>query len=130
MRRALTLAAATALLIGVAAPAAQAQADPPDDVHKPGYEFCGWYAHSDGYWTYDHDDPNTYGVYLLSYARGMSCDQARNHALRAGYRSKPPYAPTRPGYRCQRLGTALEFSDARCVKRGKPKVAFRWVTGA
>lgn len=43
---------------------------------------------------------------------------------------KPPYRPKLKGYCCVRLESGYEYEDARCARRGHPKVALRWQTGS
>jgi hypothetical protein len=91
-----------------------------------GYKDCGWKVFSRrGGWTYSPEP----GVYLHLFARKMSCRAARRNYRRVRYPA-PQYEATRNGYRCVTLDDGYEYSDVRCAKNGRPKVAFRWQTGA
>jgi hypothetical protein len=70
------------------------------------------------------------GAYLVGFARGMTCRDARRNIVRVRYMQRPPYRPLRPGYRCKTLDSDLEFSDVRCVARSGPPRRFRVQTGA
>jgi hypothetical protein len=70
------------------------------------------------------------GAYLVAFARGMTCTDARRNIVRLRYTQRPPYRPVRPGYRCRTLDSDLEYTDVRCVATtGRPR-KFRFQTGA
>ncbi len=97
-------------------------ADPdPDEFAPVGYEFCGWREFTEGGWNMEWDE-SLAGAYLVAFARKMTCKSARRNVLRVRYMQKPPYRPTRPGYRRKTLESDYEHSDVRCVKR-KPSIA-------
>jgi hypothetical protein len=62
--------------------------------------------------------------------RKMSCKTARQKLKKVRYGSKPPYRPRLKNYRCVRLEQRYEYEDARCSRRGHPKVALRWQAGS
>jgi hypothetical protein len=70
------------------------------------------------------------GAYLVLFARKMTCRSARRNYARMHYTQTPPYRPVRNGYRCKTLDSGYEYTDVRCAKRGRPRVAFRFQTGA
>ena len=117
-----------AAALGGPAPTAGAADPDPDEFTPPGYEFCGWRDYANGGWAMEWND-DLYGAYLIAYADGMSCRAARRNVTRIRYAKSPPYAPSRPGYRCKRLKQAHEYSDVRCVKKGGSRT-FRFQTGA
>ena len=98
-----------------------------DDVDvPPGYRFCGWKDFVNGGWT--HDPPD--GASLVLFARKMSCHTARRKLRKVRYDENPPYRPRLKNYRCVRLESGYEYEDARCSRRGHPKIALRWQTGS
>jgi hypothetical protein len=99
-----------------------------DDVDVPrGYEFCGWQMLGEGGgWTYDDPEP---GAYLRLFAREMSCRTARRKYKKVDYEATPPYRVRLRGYRCVELDDDYEYSDTRCSKKRRKKVALRWQTG-
>lgn len=66
--------------------------------------------------------------YIALFARKMTCRSARRNYNRVRYNEEG--RPVRRGYRCREIDSGYEYSDVRCAKRGRPKVAFRWQTGA
>lgn len=116
----------TGLLLAafVAAPAA---AQSGDVEVPPGYKFCGWKDYADGGWTYE--DPGA-GAFIRLFARKMSCRTARQKYKKVRYGTKPPYSPRLKNYRCVRLEQGYEYEDARCSRRGHPRLAIRWQAGA
>jgi hypothetical protein len=107
-------------------PAAEPPAD--DMPSLPGYRFCGWRKFTRaGGWTLTN--PGS-GAYTILFARKMTCKQARRNMKRVRYSTKPPYRPRRAGYRCVRLENGYEYSDVRCSKRERKRVAFRYQTGS
>jgi len=126
MTRVLVAAVLTALAL--AAPAA-AQDPDPEDFTPVGYDFCGWRDFAGGGWVMEWDD-DLAGTFSIAFAREMTCRAARRNIARVRYTRTPPYRPTRRGYRCLTLESALEYSDVRCSRRGSPSVAFRYRTGS
>lgn len=123
------LVASAVVLFGLMVPSAAMAADPdPEEFTPVGYEFCGWQDMANGGWAMEWDE-SLAGVYLVAFARGMSCEAARRNVVRTRYTQRPPYRPVRLGYRCTVLDDDHEYSDVRCVKNGA-KRKFRFQTGA
>ena len=112
----------------VAALVAAAAAAPPAYAQEtpPGYKFCGWKDMDGPGWEYGEPDS---GAYVALYSRNLSCRRARRNYNRVRY-PPPDYKPTLRRYRCRVLDEAHEYLEARCVRRNRPKVRFRWQTGA
>ena len=116
------------LLCGLACGSVAKAADPdPAEFTPRGYEFCGWQDFANGDWAMEWSE-ELRGVYLVAFADGMSCTQARRNIKRVRY-SKETRAPIRAGYRCRTLVRGHEYSDVRCVKTGGAR-KFRFRTGA
>jgi hypothetical protein len=118
-----------AFLTAVPLSVASAQDPDPDEFTPPGYEFCGWRDPERGGWAMEWDD-RLAGACTVLFARRMSCRAARTNYRRLRYTRTPPYEPRRAGYRCEELRSGYEFTDVRCAKRGRPRVAFRYQSGA
>lgn len=128
MRGLIALVAALAT-VSVAANANAQEADPdPAEFTPQGYTFCGWKELETGEWKMLWDD-SLGGAFLIAYAQGMTCRDARRNVSRVGDSGPPLYRATRPGYRCVQLRKAQEYSDVRCVKQGSG-IRFRFQTGA
>lgn len=112
-----------AVLVALALPSA-ASAGPGDAL--PGYTFCGWKNFGEGSWTMTNPED---GAFLTAYASGMTCRAARQNVTRLQYSSRPPYSPSRTGYRCVEIVGGYEYSSIRCIKRGSA-AKFRSQTGA
>lgn len=121
MRRVLSVGI-VALVLGLSGSVATA-----DQSGTPyGYEDCGARDFTNGGWTDTPED----GAFVVAYARGMTCTSARRNVSRLRFGRKAPYRPYRPGYRCRYLARGYEYSDIRCVRRGRSRVAFRTRSGA
>jgi len=121
--------AVAVLFCAVAFPrAAHAVAPDPEKFTPPGYDFCGWQDFANGGWTMEWTE-DLAGAYLVAFADNMSCQAARRNVKRVRFAKSPPFRPLRPGYRCQTLESAHEYSDVRCVKKGGSR-KFRYQTGA
>jgi hypothetical protein len=120
-----TLAGVVALALS---PSAGAQDPDPNEFTPPGYTFCGWKDFTTREWKMEWDDSLT-GVFLIAYADGMTCRDARRNVSRMRYSTTPPYRGTRPGYRCITIQSGHEYSDVRCVRVGGTR-KFRFQTGA
>ena len=107
---------------------ASAQAPNPEDITPEGYKFCGWRNTETGRWVMEWSDELS-GAYLVGFAQGMTCRDARRNITRVRYTQLPPYRPVRPGYKRRTLKSDVEFSDVRCTRIGG-KRKFRWQTGA
>jgi hypothetical protein len=107
---------------------ANAQGPDPEDFTPEGYEFCGWKDFTNGGWVMVWRE-DLAGAYLVAFARGMTCTDARRNVTRVRYAQVPPYRPTRPGYTCKTLESDIEYRDVRCVRTGG-KRTFRWQMGA
>lgn len=111
-------------------PATAVAQDPdPDEFTPVGYEFCGWRDFVSGSWEMEWND-ELFGAYSRLFARNMTCRSARRNYVRMRYTQTPPYRPVRLGYRCKTLDRDYEYSDVRCSKRGRPRLAFRYQTGS
>ena len=128
MRRNTTLLAGLATLAFAAVAHAQAPPDP-EEFTPEGYKFCGWRDHANGGWRMQWSD-DLAGVYLIAFAEGMTCTDARRNILRLRYTQRPPYRPVRSGYRCKTLDSDLEYTDVRCVATSGPPRKFRFQGGA
>jgi hypothetical protein len=128
LMRLICLVSTTLLAALLVSSSAYTQTEDEDPDFTPvGYEFCGWLDFESESWQYDEPAP---GAWLRLFARKMSCDAAQRNYARTRYTQTPPYRPVRMGYRCTTLDDDLEYSDVRCSKRRRPRVAFRWQTGA
>jgi hypothetical protein len=121
-----TLGVLAVVVLAAWAPTARAQT-PEEDFVPQGYDFCGWRDFESGGWTYDDPPP---GVWARLFARNMTCRTARRHYKRTRSTQTPPYRHVRIGYRCKTLDSDYEYSDVRCSKKGRPRVAYRFQTGA
>jgi hypothetical protein len=130
MRR-IALASVSALVLAglCAVPALAGDSPDPAEFTPKGYNFCGWKdIGGSGDWKMEWDD-SLAGAYLVGFAHGMSCRNARRNITRVRYTQTPPYRPMRPGYRCTALDNDYEYSDVRCTKVGGSR-KFRFRTGA
>ena len=125
------LSLAAALVVGaLLLPATALSQEPdPDEFTPVGYEFCGWRDFEFGGWEMEWEDRLS-GAYLVLFARNMTCRSARRNYVRTRTTQTPPHRLVRKGYRCTTLDSDYEYSDVRCSKRGRPRLAFRFQTGA
>jgi hypothetical protein len=130
-RRLLAIAASSLAVTGLSGAAAVAGdlADPdPAEFTPEGYKFCGWKDFATGEWKMEWDDSLS-GAYLVAFADGMTCRDARRNVTRVRYTQTPPFRPVRLGYRCKVLDNDHEYTDVRCTKIGGSR-KFRFQTGA
>ena len=91
-----------------------------------GYTYCGSWNFYVGGWDTTPPDP---GAYFVAFARKLSCRTARRNSRLVRWKGRP-HRPYLRGYRCVELEHGYEYTDVRCSKRGAPRRAFRFQTGA
>jgi hypothetical protein len=127
---ALTALVVSAAITAFASTATAGELAEPDPVEftPEGYTFCGWRVLGTGDWKMEWDDSLS-GAYLVAFAKGMTCRDARRNVTRVRTTQTPPYRPIRLGYRCKVLDNDYEYTDVRCTRIGASR-KFRFQTGS
>lgn len=113
-----------ALALGGVTAAGAADPDP-DEFTPAGYAFCGWLDLETKQWKTVWND-RLAGVTVVLFTRNMSCSSARkNYSRTTSTWDGRKLGYKRAGYRCATLKNQYEFSDYRCTKVGRSKVAYR-----